>query len=102
MGAVQLPKGIKSEDVRLWRQAFGLWFTKATRVAVVMARGAYWLGERKRLLTQMGSQAFEQVKQGSLDATSLEPLARQLQRLDEKLKAEEKLIQEIKRGPYEG
>jgi hypothetical protein len=102
MGAVQLPKGIKSEDVRLWKQAFGLWFTKASRIAVVMARGAYWLGERKRLLTQLGSQAFEQVKQGSLDAASLEPLAKQLQRLDEKLQAEEALIQDIKRGSHEG
>jgi hypothetical protein len=99
---VQLPKGIKADDVRLWKAAFGLWFTKATRIAVVMARGAYWLGERKRVLTQLGSQAFEQVKRGSLDVATLEPLAQQLHRIDEKLQAEEKLVQEIKGGSHEG
>ena len=99
---MRTPKGIRAEDLRVWKNAFGLWFTKATRIAVVMARGAYWLGERKRLLTLLGSSALEQIKQGTLDSASLQTLAQQLQRIDEKLQAEETLIQQIKRGPHEG
>ena len=91
-----LPKGISRDDIKAWYRAFELWFTKSSRIAVVMARGAYWLGERKRLAAHLGLKAFEQIKEGKQDLSTLEPLVTQLQRIDERLDAEERLVQEIR------
>lgn len=63
-----------------------------------MARGAYWAGERKRLLVLLGAESLEQLKRGPLDREILETFAKQLERIDEKLEAEERLIQEIRFG----
>ncbi len=93
---MQIPKGITREDLRAWRNAFSLWFTKASRIAVVMARGAYWLGERKRLMMLLGSQTFERMTAGGTPPDASDPLVGQIQRISEKLEAEERLIQEIR------
>jgi hypothetical protein len=75
-----------------------LWFTKASRIAVVMARGAYWSGERKRLLVLLGAETLEQLKRGSLEPAKLAVFADQIDRIRERLEAEETLIREIRFG----
>lgn len=93
---MQLPKGISRDELKNWKVGFELWFTKATRIAMIMARGAYWLGERRRLLTQLGTQTFEQMGNGRNDTSALEKTAEHIRKLDEKLASEEALIQELR------
>lgn len=93
---MQMPKGISRQDLRAWFSAFELWFTKASRIAVVMGRGAYWLGERKRLMTLLGMQTFDQIEKNQVDHKALEPLVTQLKKINERLEAEERLVQQIR------
>ncbi len=95
---MRLPRGIQKEDLQAWFSAFELWLTKASRIAVVMTRGAYWLSERRRLMTQLGERSYKQMQAGELDASALTDVADQLKRLNEKLEMEEDLIARIRAG----
>jgi len=65
---------------------------------VLMAKGAYLLGERRRLLLKLGEEAFARLKSEDWKAADLEQLVRQLERVSKKIEIEEKLIQEERFG----
>lgn len=97
---MRLPR-VQKEDVKAWLSTFELWLTKASRIAVVMARGAYWLSERKRLMTQLGEQSYKQMQSGKVDPAEMKEVTDQLNRLNEKLELEEDLIARIRSGNEE-
>jgi hypothetical protein len=86
---------IKETSFKGVKTAFELWFTKASSVTVVMLRGAYWQGERRRLLLQLGTSTFEQLRTGKSEVERMAQIAEQIHRLDDKLIAEETLVNEI-------
>ena len=63
-----------------------------------MAKGAYLLGERRRLLNRLGEEAFDRLKSGEWKAENLESLTKQLERTTKKIEIEEKLIQQARFG----
>ncbi len=63
-----------------------------------MAKGAYLLGERQRLLNRLGEEAFQRIKSGEWKGDSLEALVKQLERTTKKIEIEEKLIQNARFG----
>lgn len=60
-----------------------------------MLRGAYWLGEKRRLLLLLGLETFNNAGTQSLPTDSMRLVMEQIQKLNQKLEAEEALIQEI-------
>lgn len=95
---MQLPKGVNREEFKAGIAAFELWFTKATRIARVMARGAYWVSEKKKLMTVLGSKTYELIREGKISLPEFDNLVAQIQRIAEKLEKEEQLVQEIRSG----
>ena len=70
-----------------------MWMGKAWKIGVLMAKGAYLLGERRRLLLKLGDEAFARLKSAEWKADDLDPLVKQLERVTKKIDIEEKLIQ---------
>ncbi len=80
-----------------------LWASKAWRIGVLMAKGAYLLDERNRLLHQLGEEALLRVKRGDWKGQEIEPLIQQLERINKKIEIEESLIRNLRfgtRGKY--
>ena len=98
---MQLPKGVNREEFKANLAAFELWFTKATRIARVMARGAYWVSEKKKLATLLGNRTYQLIREGKLSVPEFDGLVAQIQRISEKLEKEEELIQSIRSGKQE-
>ena len=63
-----------------------------------MAKGAYLLGERQRLLNRLGEEAFDRLKSGEWKGENLESLVKQLERTTKKIEIEERLIQQARFG----
>ena len=63
-----------------------------------MAKGAYLLGERRRLLLKLGQEAFGRMKNGEWKSEDLDQLVKQLDRVSKKIEIEEKLIQSARFG----
>lgn len=67
-----------------------------------MTKGAYLVGERRRLFVKLGEEVFERYKKGELkleDSPALEPLlttVHQLERLSKKVELEEMLIRNLR------
>jgi len=105
------------ETIMTWLYDVRLWFTQAARLGQLMARGAYLLGERRRLFVKLGEMVYEN-QQGERDegqgaATSGAPdgelwqkrvqplvhqLVHQIDRLTKKLEIEEMLIRSVRFG----
>jgi hypothetical protein len=75
-----------------------MWFSKAWRIGTLMAKGAYLIGERKRLFTRLGEQVYYKVLKGELTNAEIEPLVHQLDRLTKKVEIEEMLIRSMRYG----
>lgn len=75
-----------------------LWFSKAWRIGILMAKGAYLLGERRRLFERLGEEVYFKVLKGELQNSELEPLVKQLERLSKKIEIEEMLIRSLRFG----
>ncbi len=69
--------------------------TNASKITVVMLRGSYWLGEKRRLLFLLGLESFDNADGHELPTDAMRALVEQIQKLNRKLEAEENLIQEI-------
>jgi hypothetical protein len=78
-----------------FKTALELWITKASKITVVMLRGSYWLGEKRRLLLLLGMESFDKIGSQTLPTDSMRTLTEQIHKLNRKLEAEESLIQEI-------
>ena len=86
--------GTKFDAVRMW-------FTKAGRIGVLMAKGGYLLSERKRLFEKLGEEIFYKVQKGEFAHPEIEPLVSEIERLTKKLEIEELLIRGIRFGKAE-
>lgn len=89
------------EKLLLWWDGMKRWFSQAAKLGLMMARGAYLLGERRRLLTKLGEQVFDQMKKGDLSQDSLKPVVENLDRLTQSIEAEEQRIQEVRNSGLE-
>lgn len=103
------------EKLMTWLYDIRLWFTTAARVGQLMARGAYLLGERRRLFVKLGEMVYEKNQRaGEKDASAAEArraesiedggdttqqrLVHQIDRLTKKLELEEMLIRSARFG----
>lgn len=75
-----------------------LWLSKAWRMGVLMANGAYLLAERRRLFVKLGEETYRKLKDGSLRDPELKPLVTQLEKLTKKVEIEEMLIRSLRFG----
>lgn len=75
-----------------------VWFKKTWRIGMLMAKGAYIVGERRRLFVQLGEEVYKRIAKGELKDPQLEPLVQQLERLTKKVELEEVLIRNIRFG----
>lgn len=75
-----------------------MWFSKAYRIGVLMANGAYLLSERRRLFGKLGEEVYARIARGELKSPELEPLVHQLDRLTKKVEIEEILIRNLRYG----
>ena len=87
-----------SERLSLASEGLRLWVGKAWKIGVLMAKGAYLLGERRRLLLKLGEEAFGRMKVGEWKSEDLDQLVKQLERVSKKIEIEEKLIQSARFG----
>jgi hypothetical protein len=92
------------ETIMTWLYDVRLWFTQAARLGQLMARGAYLLGERRRLFVKLGEMVYEKhLGDGSLVADEswqkrVQQLVHQIDRLTKKLEIEEMLIRSVRFG----
>lgn len=84
--------------VDLFRQ----WISKAWRIGMLMVKGAYLLGERRRLFVKLGEEVYYKISKGELRNAELEPLVHQLDRLTKKVEIEEMLIRSLRFGTPRG
>lgn len=95
------------EKMMTWAYEVRLWFTQAARLGQLMARGAYLLGERRRLFIKLGEMAYEKKIGTPLAGGNTTPdelpaaidrLVHQIDRLTKKLEIEEMLIRSVRFG----
>lgn len=75
-----------------------LWLSKAWRIGAMMAKGAYLVGERRRLLMKLGEEAYARLHAGTWTEPELDATVRQLERITKKLDIEEMLIRSARFG----
>ncbi|MBY0369493.1 hypothetical protein K2X33_02330 [bacterium] len=95
---MKLPNRVDPASFRVWLSAFEVWITKASHIAVILGRGAYWSGERRRLLALLGQKTLELTDAGALTPEAVDPLVQQIKRIQDKLEREQSLIQDIRSG----
>ena len=74
------------------------WSNKAWRMGILMAKGAYMVGERRRLFVKLGEEVYYKISKGELSHVELEPLVQQLDRLTKRVEIEEILIRTLRFG----
>jgi hypothetical protein len=74
------------------------WLFTSWRIAILLAKGAYLLAERRQLFIKLGERTYAQIGSGQLKNSELEPLARELHRITKKVQIEELLIQRLRFG----
>ncbi len=68
------------------------------RVTALMAKGAFLVNERRRLIAKLGEDVYERIQSGELKHESWEPLVHQLDRLTKKIEIEEMLVRNARFG----
>ncbi len=86
------------EKVGTFIDGFRLWVTRGWRIALLMGKGAYIVGERRRLFVRLGEEVFTKMQGGLLRDPDLEPLVEQLEKLTRKVEIEETMIRSIRFG----
>jgi hypothetical protein len=89
------------EKLLLWWDGMKRWFYQAGKLGLMMARGAYLLGERQRLLAKLGEKVIDQLKNGSLSEAELKPMVENLERLTQSIELEERRIQDVRNSGLE-
>lgn len=89
------------EKLLLWWDGMKRWFYQAARLGWMMARGAYLLGERRRLLAKLGEQVLDQMKKGGLSAEPLRLIIENLELVTQSIESEERRIQEVRNSGLE-
>jgi len=75
------------------------WGTKIWRLSVLMTKGAYLLGERRRLFTKLGEEVYALVHKGEIKNEQIQTLVHQLDRVTKKVEIEEMLVDNLRFGP---
>ena len=81
---------------------FRHWFVKVGRLSMILAKGSYRLGERRRLFVKLGEEVYDRINRGELVCDDLNTTVQQLNRLTKKVKIEEMLIHKIRFGAKKG
>ena len=68
------------------------------RVTALMAKGAYLIGERRRLLVKLGEDVYEKIRAGEVKHEAWTPLVHQLDRITKKIEIEEMLVRNARFG----
>src|SRR5258707_1269969 len=74
------------------------WGGRVWRIGLLMTKGAYLVGERKKLFYRLGQEVYSRCAQNKLQLPELEPLIHQLDRLTKKVEIEEVLIHSLRFG----
>lgn len=75
---------------------FRFWLVHSWRLGSLMAKGAYLVGERRRLFQRLGEEVYYKVAKGEFAHADLDPLIQQLDRLTKKVEIEEMLIRGLR------
>src|SRR4051812_12665937 len=75
-----------------------LWLFKSWRIAMLMTKGSYLLAERRRLLSRLGEDLFQQRLKGDWKPEAFDETVHQLDRLTKKIEIEEVLINRLRYG----
>lgn len=78
------------------------WVGRTWRIGILLAKGAYIVGERRRLFVKLGEEVFAKHSRGEIAAPELDPLFQQLERLTKKVEIEEILIRNLRFGTRGG
>ena len=97
------PESEQNTESRLERfgtfiDSIRLWTTKAWKISLLMAKGAYLLSERRRLFLKLGEDVYYKIQKGEMRIPDLEFIVSQLDRLTKKVELEEMLIRNIRFG----
>jgi len=76
------------------------WLLKSYQLGSLMVQGAYFLRERKRLLSELGSHVFENLKNKEKPQIENNPLIIRIERLNARILEQEKLIQTLREGSF--
>lgn len=74
------------------------WLVHTLRLGSLMAKGAYLVNERKRLLQRLGERVYEMAKNGVVVSPDLESEFHEIERLTKKVEIEEMLIRRLRFG----
>ncbi|MBI4405324.1 MAG: hypothetical protein HY537_14265 [Deltaproteobacteria bacterium] len=83
--------GLAMDSVRTW-------LTRFWKIGLLMAKGAYLIGERRRLFLRLGEEVYYKICKGELRHAELESVVHQLDRLTKKIEIEEMLIRNLRFG----
>lgn len=74
------------------------WLARAWKLGSLMVKGAYLIGERRRLFVKLGEEVYSKISKGEWKNSELEPLVHQLDRISKKVELEEMLIKNVRFG----
>ena len=77
------------------------WVANSWKIGMLMAKGGYLLGERKRLFEKLGEDVYYRFLKGEMFNTELEPLVHEIEKLTKKVELEELLVRGIRFGKAE-
>jgi hypothetical protein len=87
-----------AERLGNWVDDARYWITKSWKLGALMAKGAYLVTERRRLLRRLGEETYYRMLKHEISSADLEPLVQQLERLTKKIEIEELLVLGIRFG----
>lgn len=86
------------EQIGTWFDGVRAWLLKSWKLSMLMGKGAYIVGERKRLFQKLGESVYYKISRGEIQSIELEPLVQQLDRLTKKIEIEEILVRSVRFG----
>ena len=78
-----------------------IWLIRSWKLATLMTKGAYLIGERKQLFFRLGEQVYYKIQKGEIKVSELDDVVAQLDRLTKKIEIEEMLVRTTRFGKAE-
>ena len=89
------------EKIGTWFDLFRAWLTKAWRIGILMAKGSYLVGERRRLFQKLGEDLYRSFSEQGANPERFTPTIQALNRTTKKIELEEVLIKNLRFGTRE-
>ncbi len=74
------------------------WSVHSWRIGSLMVKGAYHTNERRRLFQRLGEGVFYKMVKGEMTNSDLEPMVRDLEKVNKKIEIEEILVRSLRFG----